>query len=246
MANRTLTGTVKMKTYIFLHGALRGAWLWDKLIPLLQKGGAKGIALDLPGHGKRAEERKGVNMSVYIRDVLSYIEKNDLRDLILVGHSMSGIVITKVADEMPERIRHLVYLAAVVPRDGDALIDLLTQERQEALRKLEGKANEIYGPLASLRPLYFTDLKGEIRDHYVKKLTPQPLAVFFEKIHLKQFTDLKIPRTYILGLQDKSLPHELTRGFAERLGVEPIEIDAGHDMMVSRAEEVAEALLRIP
>jgi pimeloyl-ACP methyl ester carboxylesterase len=241
-----VTGVVKMKTYLFLHGALRGAWLWDKLIPLLQKGGAKGIALDLPGHGKRAEERKGVNMSAYINDVLSYIEKNDLRDLILVGHSMSGLVITKVTDEMPERIRHLVYLAAVVPRDGDALIDLLTQERQEALRKLEGKANEIYGPLASLRPLYFTDLEGEIKDYYIKKLTPQPLAVFFEKVHLKQFYDLKIPRTYILGLRDKSLPPELTRGFAERLGVKPIEIDAGHDMMVSRAEEVAEALLRIP
>src|SRR3990170_4927376 len=148
-----------MKTYLCLHGALRGAWLWDRLIPLLQKGGANTISLDLPGHGKRAEERKGVNMSAYIRDVLSYIEKNNLRDLILVGHSMSGIVISKVADEAPERIRHLVYLAAVVPRDGDALIDLLTEERQEALRNLEGKASEIYGPLASLRPLYFTDLE---------------------------------------------------------------------------------------
>ncbi len=235
-----------MKTYLFLHGALRGAWLWDKLIPLIQKNGAKAIAHDLPGHGKRAEERKGVNMSAYIKDVLSYIEKNDLRDLILVGHSMSGIVITKIADEMPERIRHLVYLAAVVPRDGDALIDLLTQERQETLRNLEGKANEIYGPLASLRPFYFTDLEGDVKDHYIKKLTPQPLAVFFEKIHLKQFTDLKIPRTYIQGLRDKSLPPELTRGFAERLGVKPVEIDAGHDMMISRLEQVAEVLLRIP
>ncbi len=235
-----------MKTYLFLHGALRGAWLWDKLVPLIQKNGAKAIAHDLPGHGKRAEERKGVNMSAYIKNVLSYIEKNDLRDLILVGHSMSGIVITKVADEVPERIRHLVYLAAVVPRDGDTLIDLLTQERQETLRNLEGKAHEIYGPLASLRPFYFTDLEGDVRDHYIKKLTPQPLAVFFEKIHLKQFTDLKIPRTYILGLRDKSLPPELTTGFAERLGVKPVEIDAGHDMMVSLPEEVAEVLLRIP
>jgi pimeloyl-ACP methyl ester carboxylesterase len=234
-----------MKTYLFLHGALRGAWLWDKLIPFLQKSGAKGIALDLPGHGKRENDRKGVNMSAYIKDVLSYIEKNNLRDLILVGHSMSGIVITKVADEMPERIRHLVYLAAVVPRDGDALIDLLVKERQENLRKLEGKADEIYGPIPSLRPLYFTDLEGEIKDYYIKKLTPQPLAVFFEKINLKRFYDLKIPRTYILGLRDHSLPPELTRGFAERLGVKPVEIDAGHDMMVSRAEEVAEALLLI-
>ena len=77
---------------------------------------------------------------------------------------MSGIIISRLAEEMPERIRHLVYLAAVVPRDGDALIDLLTKERQEILRKLEGKATELFGPIEALRPNYFTDLTGEEQD----------------------------------------------------------------------------------
>jgi pimeloyl-ACP methyl ester carboxylesterase len=237
-----------MITYFFIHGALRGAWLWDRLIPLIRKkGGAKAIAIDLPGHGKRAAERAGVDVSAYINDVISCIKEQRLSDLILVGHSMSGIIISKVAEEMPERIRHLVYLAAVAPRDGDALIDLLTKERQETLRKLEGKAMEIYGPIDALRPLYFTDLPdGEEKDSYLKQLTPQPLAVFFEKVPLKRFYNLKIPMTYILGLKDKSLPPELTRGFAERLGVKPVEIDAGHDMMISRPDEVAEVLLNIP
>ncbi len=235
-----------MKTYLLIHGAMRGAWLWDRLVPLLERGGAKAIAYDLPGHGKRAEERTGVNMSAYINDVLSYMKKNNLTDLILVGHSMSGIVISCVAEEVPERIRHLVYLAAVVPKDGDALIDNLTAERQEAMRKLEGKANEIWGPIDALRPNYFTDLEGEEKDRYIKQLTPQPLAVFFEKVPLRKFSSLKIPRTYIMGLRDKALPPGLTRVFAERLGVKPVEIDAGHDMMVSRPEEVAEVLLRIP
>lgn len=237
-----------MKNYFFIHGALRGAWLWDRVVPLIQKkGGTNSIALDLPGHGKRAAERAGVNMSAYINDVMSRIKGRDLSDLILVGHSMSGIIISKVAEEMPERIRHLVYLAAVVPRDGDALIDLLTKERQETLRKLDGKTSEIYGPIDALRPLYFTDLPdGEEKDSLLKQLTPQPLAAFFERVSLKRFSDLKIPRTYVLGLRDKSLPPELTRGFADRLGVEPVEIDAGHDMMVSRPEEVSEVLLEIP
>jgi pimeloyl-ACP methyl ester carboxylesterase len=237
-----------MKIYLFIHGALRGAWLWDRVIPLIQKkGGAKAIAIDLPGHGKRAAERAGVDMSAYINDIISYIKKQNLSDIVLVGHSMSGIIISRVVEEVPERIRHLVYLAAVVPRDGDALIDLLTKERQETLRKLEGKATEIYGTLDALRPLYFTDLPdGEEKDSFLKQLTPQPLAAFFEKIPLKRFYSLKIPRTYVLGLRDKSLPPELTRGFAERLGVKPIEIDAGHDMMISRPEEVAEVLLNMP
>jgi pimeloyl-ACP methyl ester carboxylesterase len=236
-----------LKNYLFIHGALRGAWLWDRVIPLLQKNGAVNIiALDLPGHGKRADERADVNMSAYVNDVISCIKKKNLSD-ILVGHSMSGIIISRVAEEVPERIRHLVYLAAVVPCDGDALIDLLTKERQEKLRNLEGKASEIYGPIDALRPLYFTDLPdSEEKESFLKQLTPQPLAAFFEKIPLKRFFNLKIPRTYVLGLRDKSLPPELTRGFAERLGVDPVEIDAGHDMMISLPEEVAKVLLNIP
>ena len=235
-----------MKTYLLLHGAMRGAWLWDRLIPLLEKGGVKAIAYDLPGHGKRSAERAGVNMSAYINDVVSYIKKQDLTDLILVGHSMSGIIVSKVAEEVPESIRHLVYLAAVVPHNGDALIDLLTKERQESLRKLEGKATELFGPLDALRPNYFTDQEGADKEFYLKQLKPQPLAAFFEKISFKHFPVLKIPRTYIMGLRDKALPPELTRGFAGRLGVKPVEIDAGHDMMVSRPQDVAEALLRVP
>ena len=235
-----------MKTYLLLHGAMRGAWLWDRLVPFLERGGARVIAYDLPGHGKRVPERAGVNMSAYINDVVSYIKKRDLSDLVLVGHSMSGIIISKTAEEVPERIRHLVYLAAVVPQDGDALVDLLTKERQESLRKLEGKATELFGPLDVLRPNYFTDQEGADKDFYLKQLTPQPLAAFFEKISLKSFFALKIPRTYIMGLRDKALPLELTRGFAERLGVKPVELDAGHDMMVVKPQEVADVLLRVP
>jgi pimeloyl-ACP methyl ester carboxylesterase len=237
-----------MKTYLLIHGALRGAWLWERIIPLIEKqGGAKAIAIDLPGHGKRAAVRGGVDMSAYINDVVLYIKEKNISDIVLVGHSMSGIIISRVVEEVPERIRHLVFLAAVVPHDGEALVDLLTKERQAKLHELEGKTAEIYGPIDTLRPLYFTDLPdGKEKDSFLKQLTPQPLAVFFEKISLKRFYSLKIPKTYILGLKDKSLPPELTRGFAERLGVKPVEIDAGHDMMISKPGDVAEVLLNIP
>jgi pimeloyl-ACP methyl ester carboxylesterase len=155
-----------MKTYLLIHGAMRGAWLWHRVVPLLENGGAVALAYELPGHGKRSGERAGVNMSAYIADVASFITARDLRDIILVGHSMSGIIITKLAESMPDRIRHLVYLAAVVPRDGEALIDLLTRERQESLRKLEGKAEELFGPIDALRPSYFTDLGGKDQATY--------------------------------------------------------------------------------
>jgi pimeloyl-ACP methyl ester carboxylesterase len=234
-----------MANYLLIHGAMRGAWLWDKLMPLLMKGGGNPIAIDLPGHGDRKAESAGVTMSSYIDDVIQFIRRENLKDLVLVGHSMSGIVISKLAEEIPERIKHLVYLAAVVPKDNEALIDLLTKERQETLRKLQGKVKEVFGTLEQLRPMYFTDQEGEEKESYLEQLTPQPLAAFLEKIRFSQFPKIDIPKTYILGLRDKSLPPDLTRKFAERLGVIPVEIDAGHDMMVSRPEEVAKVLLAI-
>ena len=234
-----------MANYLLIHGAMRGAWLWDKLMPLLMKGGGNPIAIDLPGHGDRKADSSWVTMSNYISDVIDFIRKENLKDLVLVGHSMSGIVISKVAEEIPERIKHLVYLAAVVPKDNEALIDLLTNERRETLQNLHGKVKEVFGPLEQLRPMYFTDQEGEEKEFYMKQLTPQPLAPFFEKIHFNQFPKIDTPKTYILGLRDKSLPPELTRKFAERLEVTPVEIDAGHDMMVSRPDEVAKVLLHI-
>src|SRR5574337_284810 len=116
-----------MKTYLLLHGAMRGAWLWRGVTAFMEKRGANVIAYDLPGHGKRAGERSGVTMSAYVNDVLGFIARNDLHDLILAGHSMSGIVISRLAEEAPGRVRHLAYVAAVVPKDGDALVDLLTK-----------------------------------------------------------------------------------------------------------------------
>ncbi len=235
-----------MRTYLLLHGAMRGAWLWHRVTPLLEQAGASAIAYDLPGHGARSAERHGVTMSSYIEDVAAFITARDMKDIVLVGHSMSGIVITRLAEELSDRIRHLVYLAAVVPGDGEALIDLLPKERQATLRRLEGKTEEIFGSIDSLRPGYFTDLGGAEQEQYLRQLTPQPLAPFFEKIRIKLFPGLRIPSSYIMGLRDKALPPDLTRGFAKRLGVQPVEIDAGHDMMVVRPREIADALLDLP
>ncbi len=233
-----------MSSFLLIHGAFRGAWLWERLMPLLMRGGGNPVAIDLPGHGDRSADRKGITMSSYIEDVMHFIRNENLQDIVLVGHSMSGIVISKVAEEMPDRIRHLVYLAAAVPKDNDALIDLLTKDRQAALRPQYGKVQELFGPIEQLRPMYFTDLEGDEQTYFLRQLTPQPLAVFFEHVRFKKFPDVAMPKTYIMGLKDKSFPPELARRFADRLGVKPLEIDAGHDLMVSQPGEVADVLLK--
>jgi len=235
-----------MNNYLLLHGAFRGAWLWERVMPLLLKGGASPIAYDLPGHGDRSDDRKGITMSTYIDDVAGFIHRENLKDLVLVGHSMSGIIISKLAETMPERIRHLVYLAAVVPRNNEALVDLLPKERQAVLRPQQHKVRELSGTPMQNKQMYFTDLAGEEQEYFLRQLTPQPLAVFFERIRFERFPDTTIRRTYVMGMLDRSLPPDLTAAFAERLKVTPVKIEAGHDLMVSRPAETADILLRLP
>ena len=236
------------RPYVLVHGAMRGAWLWDRVVPLLEKGGAKAYALDLPGHGARGGDRKGITPQTYADDVAHFIKNKDLHDVILVGHSMGGIVISKVAEQVPERLAHLVYLAAAVLADGQALIETMPPDRAELYRQAAAPSldNTIFAPIETLKQLHFTDMTDAEKDEWVRKMTPQPFAIFSERADLKRFYTLKISKTYILATQDKALVPDLCRQFAARIGCTPIEIEGGHDVMVSRPAEVAKLLLNIP
>jgi len=235
------------KPYVLVHGAMRGAWLWDRVVPLMEKVGAKTYALDLPGHGARGGSRKGITTQAYADDVARFIKDKDLRDVILVGHSMGGIIISKVAEQVPDRLAHLVYLAAAVLADGQALIETMPPDRGELYRKAAAASpdNTIFAPFETLKTLHFTDMTDAEKDEWVRKMCPQPFAIFSDAVDLKRFYRLNIPKTYILATQDKGLVPETCRTFAARIGCTPIEIEGGHDVMVSRPAEVAGLLLAI-
>ncbi len=236
------------RPYVLVHGAMRGAWLWDRVVPLLEKAGAKAYALDLPGHGARGGDRRGITAQAYADDVARTIKDKDLRDVILVGHSMGGIIISKAAEQVPDRLAHLVYLAAAVLADGQALIDTLPPDRAELYRKAAAASPDttIFAPIETLKQLHFTDMTDAEKDEWVRKMTPQPFAIFSDRVDLKRFYSITIPKTYILATQDKALVPDLCRQFAARIGCTPIEIAGGHDVMVSRPAEVARLLLAIP
>ena len=114
-----------MSTYVLVHGAWGGAHGWRKVRPLLQQAGHTVFSPSLTGQGERAHlASPEVNLSTHIQDVCNTIWYEDLSDIILVGHSYGGMVVTGVADRMPERIQHLVYLDAFLPDDGQSLYDL--------------------------------------------------------------------------------------------------------------------------
>jgi pimeloyl-ACP methyl ester carboxylesterase len=114
-----------MSTYVLVHGAWGGSFGWRKVRPLLQQAGHQVFTPSLTGLGERAHlATPDVNLTTHVQDVANAIWYEDLSDIILVGHSYGGMVVTGVADRMPERIRHLVYLDAFLPSDGQSLYDV--------------------------------------------------------------------------------------------------------------------------
>jgi pimeloyl-ACP methyl ester carboxylesterase len=115
------------KTYILVHGAWHGAWCWNKVIPLLQARGHQAIAIDLPvpGHGQDTERASDITLEDYVHAVMKTANGHN-GQVILVGHSMAGIVISQAAERLgPEKVSTLLYLDAFLPRDGDSLFALV-------------------------------------------------------------------------------------------------------------------------
>src|SRR4029450_13175141 len=118
-----------MTTYLLVHGGWVGGWIWNRVAPILRKAGHDVFTPTLTGLGERAHlANPDIDLATHIQDVVSVLEFEDLKRVVLVGHSYGGMVITGVAERTAERLNHLVYLDAFVPRDGQSVADLVSPE----------------------------------------------------------------------------------------------------------------------
>ena len=130
-------------TYLLIHPAWFGGWCWKKLTPLLRAQGHAVFTPTLTGLGERAHlARPEIGLEMHVRDIINVIEYEDLRNVILVGNSSGGMVMTGVADHMPERIAHLVFLDAFVPTDGQSMLDVIPPDRRPALEAFVQKEGD--------------------------------------------------------------------------------------------------------
>ncbi len=182
---------------MLVHGGWFGAWCWYKVVPLLQAAGQFVYTPTLTGVGEQAALlTPEIGLDTHIQDVVELIVKNDLQQVILVGHSYSGMVITGVADRIPERIARLVYLDAIIPRDGQSLADTApfigAFLRREANRKGDGWwVNPPRGGTFGIK-------KEPDLSLVRSKVTPQSLKTFLQPVHITHpGTVAAIPHTYI-------------------------------------------------
>ena len=117
---------------VLLHGSWHGSWCWKNVIPLLQAKGYSAHAIDLPAHGNDKSDVINISLDSYVDKVITTINQID-KQVILIGHSMGGSVITQVAENIPEKINRLIYLAAFLPENGSSLYDYALQDSESEL-----------------------------------------------------------------------------------------------------------------
>ena len=133
--------------FVLIHGAWHGGWCWRHVLPLLRAAGHEAHAPSLTGLGDRAHlARRDINLDTHVEDVVGLIEAEELNDVVLVGHSYAGMVITGAADRIPGRIARLVFFDAFVPANGKSLVDYVDAGRAAHQRE-EGRATGTVGPM---------------------------------------------------------------------------------------------------
>jgi len=231
--------------FMLIHGAFHGGWCWRRVGDLLAAAGARVFAPTMTGLGERAHLLNDtVGIETFFRDTIAVIEAEELTDIVLVGHSFGGAVITGVADRMPERIAQLVYLDAVVPVGGQSALSCLPAETQAIrLRTAQATPGGLTIPLPT--ETMFDLPPGPDRDWVARRITPHPLAAYTDPIVLDHPVGNGRPRVYIrcTGPVYPAVVPSYDRIKAEG-GWTLVDIATGHDAMVTAPEALAEILLQ--
>jgi pimeloyl-ACP methyl ester carboxylesterase len=229
-----------MSTFVVAHGAWSAGWVWKKMRPLMAARGHTLITPTYTGLGERSHlAHRDLNLESHIQDMLAVLEFEDLKDVILIGHSYGGMVATGVADRARGRIKHLVYLDAFAPEGGKAVHDYVPAERRE-----RDRASAVNGwrVMPSIPP---PDTSPEDVAWMTPRRTPQPLGCFEQKFAY-QNGPLTLPRTYIYA--KKPNPGDYFRQFMDRARKEgwPVyEMDASHSPHVTAPEALMEILEKV-
>jgi pimeloyl-ACP methyl ester carboxylesterase len=202
-----------MATFVLVHGAWAGAVIWRPIASRLREAGHEVYTPTLTGIGERRHLlNREIDLATHIQDVLGVIDYEELTDIVLVGHSYGGMVVTGVADAVPEKIGSLVFLDAFVPENGQSLFDLLPPDRPHTTTPGQEWLT------APLPVEAFGAPSPQVRDFVTRKGMSQPTACFSQPVQLRGGIDRVRRKTYIY-CNDPS-PTAFT-GFYERLRKRP-------------------------
>jgi pimeloyl-ACP methyl ester carboxylesterase len=229
------------RTFVLVHGAWHGGWCWRRVADRLETRGHKVFAPTMTGLGERAHliDLKP-DLTTHITDIVNVIKWENLSDIVLVGHSYGGFIISGVAEKMEPAIASLVFLDAFVPENGEALADLASPRLREGIQAVLQKGEPaMAAPKAALFQVNEKD-----RPWVDEKCTPQPAGTFAQKIALSGARERIAKKAYIRA---KGYGSPAFDGYHAKLQSNPAwrayEVPSGHDVMVDMPDRLVEILL---
>lgn len=221
----------EQRVFLFVHGAWGGGWEYSKVDSILTEKGDIAYHPTLTGLGERIHlANENIDLTTHVTDIVNVIKFEDLKDIILVGHSYGGMVIAGVAEQIPERIKNLVYLDAFVPNDGESVKSINGEGVWSGMIVPKIKDGFVLYPFGETKPSPPTDV-------------PQPLKTFTETLKLSNPLVKKIPASFILMIENgKATFEEWGANRAAANGWKVHKMEGGHYSMRDQPDKLVEKL----
>ncbi|GAA4673482.1 alpha/beta hydrolase [Streptomyces youssoufiensis] len=240
-----------MSTFLLVHGAWHSGRCWERVVPLLEAAGHRVLAPSLTGYGDRAHlAGPEVGLDTHVDDVVDLIDEQGLADVVLVGHSYAGLVVSAVVNRIPERVAHLVYLDAMVPEDGESAVDVLPVTRHliEAAERSES-GWRVPPPPEQPAPLGLFGVTDPADVAWLRAmLSDQPVRCLRQPVRLDNPAARAVPRTHIHnvgatpeGITRRPVPPVQPNGTPAQVWTLP----TGHDCMITMPDELSALLLKL-
>ena len=232
------------KTFVLVHGGFHGGWCWGRVAGLLR---ARGHAVHTPtqtGCGERSHLlSRSITLDTFVDDIANVLRWEDLHRVVLVGHSFGGIAITGVADRMPERLRQLVYLDALILDNGESVFGQFAPEVMRArMRAAEPSGGLSIEPL----PASAFGIRDPVQAEFVQaRLTSHPLGAYTSPLRLAHPVAHGVAAVYVRCTDPPFAGVQPSYNRAVAHGMKTVDFDAAHDAMITAPERLADLLVRL-
>lgn len=237
-----------MSIYVLVHGAYHGGWCYEKIVPLIEAAGHTALAVDLPGHGNNRVPIEQVTLDAYVDHVCEVVAAQS-EPVILVGHSLGGMTITQVAERMPENLAWVVYLTAMMPKNGQnraALAEFEGPVDMASKRIISDDGLSSTIPEEIIPPTFYGECSAVDVARAIERLVPQAMEPLQRQAQTTPERFGSVQRAFIECERDNAIPIDMQRAM---IAAQPCDrvftIDTDHSPFYSAPEELARDLLEL-